>query len=735
MKTRALCLWIAVPITAWCQAAPPCPADPNRSQFCALVTVFNGQFALAPGSIFNMVPAFATGLEKGATVADAQEAIRKSVTTQLAALPKIHVAGLAGGEDDTSLTDTATARLRTFTGSWLDYATAYSAWEALVPGRQDPGDVFGLALTGLLQPTDGSILNDQLEDPSSSYISFSILNPFASKSVTIDLPGMVDVRKKKRVATIRQHLQGLDGKLWSVSAIQQALGPLYINLGLTPTIQVSARDENISITEGPRFSSIVLTPEVPDRDIDKILWNLLTTLEFRKAMTDRAKWIGGRTLLYQGLGHAQGDEPYVVQYDLQIKQLLLSQQGYAMTLQPSREQGANQYYDLRVQKAATDSGGATKPQADAEGIDSQGLAHADRETPTAEKIGQGVTAPDKSGDKDKPRRIGVEFTYKPGQGVGVSGLFQESRIPWPFSNGTVSVSGGGPMGNVWSGNYFADFLDFSKIHQRIALRLNASQTVTQHRFLAGQKVDETETGGLGHLEWEPWRDWNGGNLRFSLDTSRTTVNLASNTKSISTQNLTSTEFGAAYYLNSVEAEFPQQTIIQPRVKLGLGASATEQPFAHATIVATHRRSFDVWQYDFAGRLESATRGTPLFEQPSFGGADVVRGFRADDAIGLRLWSLQSELLHPVPGLDPAKLTNAQIRQLVSGLRLAWFYDLGGVYQTTASASGKRSGAGMGLHIDMKLAVLKLDWAYGFGQAATGGARGKFYFGIQLNIPQ
>jgi hypothetical protein len=28
-----------------------------------------------------------------------------------------------------------------------------------------------------------------------------------------------------------------------------------------------------------------------------------------------------------------------------------------------------------------------------------------------------------------------------------------------------------------------------------------------------------------------------------------------------------------------------------------------------------------------------------------------------------------------------------------------------------------------------VAVLKFDWAYGFGQAATGGSRGKFYFNV------
>lgn len=741
MGINRLLLGMGVSAVVWgqCPTPPPCPLDPAspaRSQLCGTVTVVTGQFAMDPATVFTPSPAFVPGLAKGITLADARETIQKSLAAQMAALPKIYVAGLATGETDASLTDTATAGLRTFTGKWSDYVTAYSAWAALNSVRQDPGTVFGLALNGLMQPQDGSILNDETEDPSCGSISFSILNPFVSSAVTIDLPGMADGRKKKREAEIRSHLRGLDGKLWSVPAIRQALAPLYDNLGLAPEIQVDVRNETISIVEGPRFASIMLTPDVQDRDIESILWNLLRTPEFQKARSERASWITARQLFYRDLGHPQGDEPYVVQSGLQTTQLLLSQQGYAMTLQPSEEQGANQYFDVRVQKASdSTAGSAEKPQADAEGVDSMGLAHNSREAPKAQTIGQGVTDTDTSRDKDRPRRIGLELTYRPGQGISTAGVFQASRIPWPFANGTLSLNGGGPTGNVFSGNYFADFIGFSKIHQRVSVRLNGAQTVTLHRFLAGRKVDETDTGGLGHVEWQPFRDRAGGDLRLSFEGSRTTVNLATNTNSISTQNLTTTEVGAAYYLNSVESEHPQQTIILAKLKSGLGASASEQTFAHATIVASHRQCFDVWEYNFAGRFESATGRTPLFALPSFGGAEVVRGFRADDAIGLKLWSVQSELLHPVPGLEASKLTNAEIRKLVSGLRLALFYDVGGVYQTTASAAGERSGAGLGLHIDMKIAVLKFDWAYGLGQAATGGARGKFYFGVQLNIPQ
>jgi hemolysin activation/secretion protein len=144
-------------------------------------------------------------------------------------------------------------------------------------------------------------------------------------------------------------------------------------------------------------------------------------------------------------------------------------------------------------------------------------------------------------------------------------------------------------------------------------------------------------------------------------------------------------------------------------------------FADFVVTANTHRSFDHWESDLSGRFENVLGTPPLFELPSLGGADTVRGFRPDDAIGRRLWSLQSEIWKAIPPLQP--------------LKLAAFVDLGGAYQTTGSYPGLRAGPGTGLRLDLRLAVLKLDWAYGFGDAATGGSRGKFYFSVALNAPR
>src|ERR1044071_9380232 len=122
-----------------------------------------------------------------------------------------------------------------------------------------------------------------------------------------------------------------------------------------------------------------------------------------------------------------------------------------------------------------------------------------------------------------------------------------------------------------------------------------------------------------------------------------------------------------------------------------------------------------------------TRRAP--RPPSCGGAEVVRGFRRDDALGRKLWSLQNELWVPLP-FDGEGL-KALLRRSV---KLAPLFDVGGLYDAVGTRSGVRSGAGLGLRFIYSPIVFKLDYAYGFGAAATGGSRGKFHFGVVSNLP-
>jgi hypothetical protein len=526
--------------------------------------------------------------------------------------------------------------------AWPAYITAYEAGSAGDPARLDLGTLFSsdFLFADLLQqtPDSGLILNEDEIDPASGSISFSILPPFDSKTVEIDLPAMLESRRLTRLPQLRKRLARLSGSLWSSAGIRQALAPLYANLGLTPQILVLPRSQTIQIVEGPRIASVVLpADQVPARDVGRVLWDVLDTGHFRKAT-------GKRTVDFdRDLGYAPGDEPYVIQHQIQAMQLLISPLGYTLSIQSSARVGASQYVDLLVQSV---SSGATKP---------------------------------------KSRHIAAGFAYNPGQGFGALGNLQLASL---------TLAAGGPSGTLGSGSYSASYLGFSA-------SANAGVSVERNRFLDGVKVDQHSIAESATLGWEPWRGLDGNTVLVQLSPSHAVV---------FSETLNTIEPGVQFIHNDLTSEYPWRISIDARLLADLR-------FAKSIVTANTHRSYDHWEYDLTGRFENAFGNSPIFELPSFGGAETVRGFRADDAIGRRLWADQNELWHALPRWPV--------------LKIAAFADFGGAYQTIGSSPGLRAGLGTGLRLDLRVAVLKFDWAYGFGQAATGGSRGKFYFDVTI----
>ena len=672
---------------------PPPDSPPNTSsrvQYCLAFKIVNGKLAVDQDK-FTKAPKFTASLTR-LTIAQAESIIRNEVAGLVAQLPRPYEKALAPGESDATLTDSLTDALRK-DQSWSDYVNVFRAWAEPNPDRQDLGFTFSSSLFSDLitkSQSIGLLFNDQL-DAEGGYVSFSALPPFDASRIAILMPGLMNSRRPYRIARLRKALQQLNGRLWSSSEILNWVRRYYARLGFSPESVVNPQSETIEIIEGPRIGSIILPrDEVPPHDVDRVLWNLLDLRDFRRATRAKGTWEVHRVIDFRNaLGYADGDEPYLLQSRLQEQRLLLSQLGYAVTVQPSSRTARTQYLDLRVEKAFKNTGR------------------------------------DKSEQKDRSRRIAGGLEFKPGQGVSAQGLLQFSRLGFPFPNSTLSVQGAGPTGALWSGNYFVDFLNFERFHQRVALRLNASDQVLRRRFLAGRKVDETRIGGSGRIEWQPFRDFAGIDLLLHLEASHASVAIERNTGTVLKQNLNTLEMGAMILSRSVLSEHPQRTRVEPRVIVGTGLAQGVPVFSRVMVTSNTHWMFDRWEYDFTARIENATRSTPIFELPSFGGPDTVRGFRADDAIGRRLWSIQSELWHPLPGFEQTRLDR---------LRAAAFFDAGGAYQTTASRPGLREGAGLGLRLDLHLAVLKFDWAYGFREAATGGSRGKFYFSVGLNVP-
>jgi hypothetical protein len=524
--------------------------------------------------------------------------------------------------------------------AWTDYVNAFEAWAAANPDRLDLGTIFSsdVLFAEILKQTPdfGLVLNDEDIDPVSGSISFSILPLFDSRAVRIELPALIESRRHVRAVQLRKRLARLNGKLWSSAGIRAAIAPLYANLGLTPQVIVLPGIQTIQITEGSRIASILLAADqVPARDLDRLLWDLLDTRHFRLAMRSKTTWAPKCVLDFdRDLGFRAGDEPYVVPYQLQALQLLISPLGYTLSTQPSARTGASQYVDLRVTSAT----------------------------------------------KKQTRYLGAGFAYQPGEGLSLVGNVHLQSL---------NLSGGGPSGTLGSGSYSAGF-------RGLSASANAGVTTERNRFLDGVKVNQQTIGEFATLQWELWRGLDGNSLTLQLEAGHSLV---------LDQNLNTMEPDVRFVHNDLTSQYPSHSSIEPRLLIGAG-------FSDCIVTANTHRNFDHWEYDLSGRFENAFGDAPIFELPSLGGADTVRGFRADDAIGRRLWSTQSELWHGLPHLAP--------------LKFATFFDAAGAYQTVGSLAGLRAGLGTGLRLDLRLAVLKFDWAYGFGHAATGGSRGKFY---------
>jgi hypothetical protein len=315
----------------------------------------------------------------------------------------------------------------------------------------------------------------------------------------------------------------------------------------------------------------------------------------------------------------------------------------------------------------------------------------------------------------------------------VFGILQRSRLSFPFANSSISGQVGFPYGAVRSLNYSGDYIGFEHLHQRLLLRLTGSTDVQTHRFILGQKLDEHRTGGFGQLMLEPFHDLDNSLLQLTADVRRATVSEQNNVATELKLNLSTIRISGLYQFRTELSEHPHSFKAEPFVEVGLGLSATEPNFTLGGISANYHQSLGALAADVTGHYQNASGSTPIVELPSFGGADVMRGFRIDDAIGQRYWSLQNELWFPLPGLA-SSVSNSQLKTLLSQLRFAPFIDVGGAYQTVSSVPGFRIGPGAGLRVDMDRIVLKLDWAYGIGNAATGGSRGKFYFTLVSNLP-
>jgi len=692
--------------------------------------------------------------------------------------------------DQTSqLNDPLTRSVRTSSANWQDFVEkTYSPWVDANPDRSAIEETFsayfngtgrsftnGLANTALFyepQDADGA----STLDPGSGTVLLFIGDPVQSwenlADFTVCFPlsindecsaGETDPEARQ----IRKLLKPLRERLWQPSQIRSRVEAHYIKQGLIPTVMISvanATKRYINVQKSPRIGRIIVPGDATQLLATKLLYAVLSEREFRHFLKhpeilmsgsldmpgpkpgDPTQPLNIKFVDYLDLanGRTPGAEPFLNQFRLQSQQLQLAQLNSVITQLgaggPRRAERQNKsYIDLRIiQQVDADEAATPKEQANAPEpatplANEQGMIDPRLQRPETQNsfIPKSPTVRNDAlgGAPKRNNFLGGGVIYHPDQGVRLLGRYQRKEL----GPGNLSLQLGDQSKDVLgSGNYFSDFVFFNSLgHRRLSLQFSGASDVNAKRLLSGIATDERRTGGLARGELELFRDWNGHLLRVYGEGRRATVELSGETISTSKNNLTTLDFGAFYLFQS--QTYQRSWRLEPMLRFGLGLAASEPRFQRFTVNGTfHQKLSNSYELDFTGHLGLATENTPVFELPSFGGAEVLRGFRSDALLGRRLWSLQNEFWLPVPRTQNAVKGIGVFLQ--RNVRLAGFVDVGGIQQTTTGDSGIHAGPGLGLRVLYYPMVLKLDWAYGLGNNSDLPNRGRFYFSVGVNSP-
>ncbi len=702
------------------------------------------------------------------TPAEAEEFVFNELQKLLLNLKKPYRVALSDEEtaldDQGQLNDPLTNGVREANKEWAEFITLFSEWAEAGPNRRGIGEIFpeaeatnagGLieALAKADQATALLVYETNGYDPDEGVIRFAVTDPISdwgnSTQVELRLPGVpAGAKRDERLQRLRGILLPLRGVPRCRECIGTRLATFYRRLGLTPNIifdNVGTSPLIITVIEAARIVGISWSLDRNNEDIDKVLYSLLTHDAFNKFLSHREEIISQKRFDYVERTGKPG--PYLNQKRLQIQQLLVNQLGYTVSFAfaPNQNEPLGSNYRLTIQKTSDlEAAGEEETRRETQNeapepapalATEEGVVTGHEQEKKAETEFVPEVKP-REKVKDKKRFLGGGLDYQPGQGVRFYGLGQLSRFPFlPDSLNNLSAKGGGQGadGGLGTINYFADYLFFNNLHRRLSVQLTVASDLDADRILADVTTDERRRNVLARVELEPFRDWNGNLFRLFAEGRRATVALKPQLQPELKQNLTTLELGALYLFESSEVEHPRRIRLEPKLRMGLGLAVGEPRYNKVLTTGNfHQTLPGRFEMDFTGRFESASRQTPLFELPSFGGTEVVRGFRRDDALGRKLWSLQSELWVPLPiGDERSKGLESMLRENV---KLAPFVDVGGLYEPVNTTAGTRSATGLGLRMIYNPIIFKIDYAYGFGAAASSGSRGKLHFGVSSNLP-
>ncbi len=551
------------------------------------------------------------------------------------------------------------------------------------------------------------------------------------------------------------YLDTFDRGIWRQEHIKQLIDDFYSRRGLTAHVEVRqsklypGKLPWIMIDRNPKVTLVTLVPPAngPDdgaAELDRwiALYNLFSTKQFEGLREIQPTKVTENTpIQYDSLNIPPGLQPVFNSIPFAAAQADLAARGLTVA-QGSPSDATDPAVIIKVIKNDPNSKAgkttATAPvQPGAPAVPSERNTHPVSPFPAHAKFSNGAAVqpegsdtdqpdqPAKAPPKDKKGYIGLGFSYLPGQGVRPIGAFEYQRL---FGVANIKLDAGS-ANNLANGTGSAsfDYLFFHTLLHRFSVDFNGGSDSTYHRLIGVRQLNERRNGGTGNAQIELLRDPLGSSLRFHADGGAQTVTLTDpkSTGAAATavsDTLVSADVGATYVLSLLQVARPLQLQIDPGVRAGTAAKGA---FAKGSVTAFyHQEALLTSVFEVKAQFTAATNLTPVFELPSFGGVSSVRGFRADDLLALRVWTVQPELWHGVPLPEGTEGRLADF--LNNSVRLAAFCDFGGANQTYA-------GPGAGLRVQYHQATFRLDWAYGLGTVAGGSGHGRVYFSVSTPI--
>ncbi|MBV8438226.1 MAG: BamA/TamA family outer membrane protein [Silvibacterium sp.] len=612
-----------------------------------------------------------------------------------------------------------------------------------LPLRVALGDKFQGSLIGggALQVPDAHPGSDSLL----GQLTFFIVAPKSRWSAS--LPNTPEVLLHDQLA---EYLDTFDQGIWRQEYIKQLIDDFYSRRGLSPYVQVSPSKKYsgkpLSITIQPNAKIAVVNMLPPARspadtqaqlDRSIALYNLVSTSRFRTLTNIQPHTVESPAGNYDSIDVPDNLQPLFNSIPFAAAQADLAARGFTVTEGSSLNSTVPTIF-VNVHRNDPDSkagketgtlpvkpGTAAVPSARNSLPTTSFFRNADTNTASADETS-------KASPKDKKGYVGAGFSYLSGQGVRPIGAFEYQRL-LGVADITLESGSANYLANG-SGSASFDYLGFQKLHHRLSLDLNGGSDTTYHRLIGIRLLNERRNGGTAHAQFEVLRDPLGSSLRFYVDSGAQTVTLTDPELSgpaatVISDTLVSTDVGATYVLSSLQSARPFQLQINPTVR---AATAANGGFAKGSLTTTyHQEALGTSVFEVKAQFSAATDLVPVYELPSFGGVSSLRGFRADDLLARRVWTVQPELWHGLPRHAGSEDAVAQF--LNNNVRLAVFCDFGGAYQTYAGPPGVKAGPGIGLRALYHQVTFRLDWAYGLGTVATGSGHGRAYFSVSTPI--